>query len=599
MKQPLPILVVLWMWISISAGVAQVKYQTGMRVIDGVQLLQDSNNDNFYRYIPQFPRFSMRPDSTFELLCMKYVGTSGASSNGGIFHALVEFSLPPAYVKQLEVELQREVPEAQIVGPVQLMQADEDDSHGTASFEVVSAILTNTEGDNPFTRNVITSGFAPLLPGSKAAIAANLNQTGASLLWESLQSPTSDVSVSISGYYEAVVEGYNAVVSGEVETIYEHFSQIRNKSEGYKKRQLRNIADELVQEQLLNVEVFDRSEGLGISTKAMADIVELVTDKLIELMFDAETGWSQVPDREVAVEPGQLLNRQERSWLSKTFSLKTDNTPYYTDNQFVLKKREDIRAHRFYMNLSQKTTIKVPIHTAGNLGGIYGDWADEELYFKIVNLGTDFQSRDVHFQVDGRFAGSFDELINSVSVEFRQEPQGDQAMITESLMFRAADLENQFFKTIQYPRLEDEGDDWLNYDYRISWNIKGMDEPVNIPSFGWASSQANSIALIPPIDRKEIEIDADRASFEEAGIHSASIKFMVMLGGKPQVQETMVLRAKDAENTNAITLYGDPDQAMAYQVTWHTKEHGSVDMPVQLLEDEYMFILPPADLAQD
>jgi len=51
----------------------------------------------------------------------------------------------------------------------------------------------------------------------------------------------------------------------------------------------------------------------------MEGILGVVTDKLMELMFDAEMGWAKQPEKETAVEQGQLLGRRERGFFSKIF----------------------------------------------------------------------------------------------------------------------------------------------------------------------------------------------------------------------------------------------------------------------------------------
>ena len=111
------------------------------------------------------------------------------------------------------------------------------------SFEVISAVLSDT-AEGGFTRRLLHSGHAPLTPGSKAAVAAVLSPQGATLLWNTLQEPTSDISVSIHGCYEASVAGYNAKVTAEVSTVYKHFSAVINMQKGYKRRQLQKIVDE-------------------------------------------------------------------------------------------------------------------------------------------------------------------------------------------------------------------------------------------------------------------------------------------------------------------------------------------------------------------
>jgi hypothetical protein len=226
-----------------AAPQALVNYDTGQRIIDGIQLLQDASDPSAYYYIPQFPRLATRADGSFEFVCLKYVGGT-ADTNGGLFHALVEFTLPFDVVEAVEKKLKQQVPNGRIVGPVPLMQALDNGEEGVGSFQVVSATLADKDKGS-FTRTLVTSGRAPLMPGSKAVLAALLNEQGATLLWDSLNGATSDVSVAIHAYYEAAVKAYNAKVTASVDTIYSHFSRISNQQQDFTRRQLRNIVDDL------------------------------------------------------------------------------------------------------------------------------------------------------------------------------------------------------------------------------------------------------------------------------------------------------------------------------------------------------------------
>lgn len=574
---------------------ATVKYDEGRVQIDGIQLLQDSEDENAYYYLTRFVRLSQKEDGSYEFLCIKYVGEDDKAS-GGIFHALVEFSLPKETVEAVEAKLKDKVGEnARIVGPVPMRQFTQEGDKGIGRFDVVSSILTNTEGEDAFTSNILTSGFAPLLPNSKAAIAAKLNPAGATLLWESLKGTTSDVSVSVHGYYEAVVKGYNATISAEASTIYTHYSKIRNYQEGFTRDQMRKITNQMIQDQVLNVDVFDRSEGLGIDTKDMQGIVDIVTEKLIELMFDTKTGWAQKPTEEVAVEANQIKGRQERGWFSSVFGGK-DNTEYYSDNQYVVKRREDVRMNKFYLNLSKSTTIKVPIHTSGNIGGIYEAMQNDERYFKVVNLAdSDFQKRTVHFQIDGGFTDAFNDILNSVSVSFRKKYSENTDDATGDLMFTAKDLEEgKDFKQIIYPRLGIAGSEWLDYNYKISWNLKGETKPIEIPRGQglWKTDNTSLMTLVPPFKKKNIEVDADVAAFKDNDIRSVVVRFMVILNKKPTALRTLVLRDGNTENTSKLKLYHDEGEPIAYQVTWYSKKGKYVE-PLKQLEEDYLFLVTP------
>ncbi len=576
------------------------KYDEGRLQLRGVQLLQDHEDANAYYYIPQVPRMAEREDGSLEFMFMKYVG-KGSGANGGLFHALIEFNLPAAEVNKLQDTLRIVLKNnnARIVGPVPLEQV-KDGEKGVGSFQIVSSVLTNTAGENPFTQSVITSGHAPFQPGSKAAIAACLSQEGATLLWESLTGKTSDVSVTLHGYYEAYVKAYSAVVTAEMNTIYEHYSKVSNFQEGYTRDQLRKITDELSQNQILKIESFDRTASLDVKADELKAILSLVTDKLIELMFDSQSGWAKIPDRETAVEADQIKGRQDRGYFWQVFG-DAEDVPYYSDNQFVLKKRKDIRSNKFYLNLSQATTIKVPMYASGNLGGIYHSMQDDpeslNTYFKLVNMDDpDFQKRDVAFVLDGQFAESFNDIFNFVTVSFRKRYPEDHEDVTSDLLFTRKNIESNSGATplsVTYPRLGiASSDDWLNYEYRVSWNLKGSNYSIKDPvsETQWRQASASGVNLIPPLSRKKVSIEVDPSAFADSSSRSTvTVKFFVVLGGKPVLQRTLILRAKDPGNLHDVTLFHDPDQPVAYQVTRFTPL-GEKRAPLAELKDDFLMI---------
>jgi hypothetical protein len=577
---------------------ATVKYNEGQVMVKGVLFLQEYENPNNYYYLPQYPRLSRNEKGLYELLCMKYVGQGGAETNGGIFHALIEFSMPPEFVETLQKELQEKTANknATIAGPVPLQQTLKEGENTPGGFQIISSILTNTTGKDAFTRNIIASGHAPLLPGSKAAVSARLSQEGATLLFESLKQPTSDVSVSLNGYYEATTKAYNATVTAESSVIYEHYSRLSNIQSGYTRDQLRKITDDLRRDQSLKIDIFDGGGGSGVDTKNLQGILDAVTDKLIELMFDTQNGWSKEPPREAAVEVNQILGRQERGFFSEVFGGAQD-TPYFSDNQFVLKKRTDIRTNKFYLNLSKTAVIRVPFYTSGNLSGIYKNFGADTTYFRTVNLDdADFQRRDVHFQVDGDFAESFKDIFNFVTVSFRKTYGGSQNDATADLIFKRGDLEKgNDIQLIKYPRLGTSTSDWLNYEYRISWSLKGNNLSIKEPSGEnqWKSSKASAISLIPPFSRRLVEVDADRTAFKDAKILTATVRFLAIVGGKPQIQKTITLRAGDPTSTSKVTLFHDVNQPVAYQITWYDNKGKASDSELKEITDNYLLLIPP------
>lgn len=598
-------------------GRTQVKYDEGAVHVQGLTFLQSSRDPMEYQYLPQFPRLATRQDGTFEFLCLKYTSAKTENS-GGLLHALVEFSIPDSLLKLYEKELQKIVPGAKIGGAVPLMESKATgDENIRPGFEIVSAVLSNKDGKDAMTRSLVTSGYAPFTPGSKAAVAALINPTGSTLLWNSFTGPSSDVSVAVNGYYEAAVRAYNAVVTAEMSVVYTHFSKIMNKQSGYNKNQVRQVVDEMIKNGGIKVDVFDRSAGLGVKTSDMDGILGVVTTKLTEIMFDTKTGWSKEPER---VDPNlgfRDQGKQEDTGLMSNiakgiadinnslpilglFSPKRDknyNPQYRTDNQYILKDVKDVRSNKFYLNLSKSTTIKVPFHTAGNLGGLYAKLGEDTRYFRIVNIDDEtYQHRSINFQVDGDFADAFDDIVNFVTVNFRKKYSNGQSDVTSQLIINGNDLKKGItLKELSYPRLGIKTADWLGYEYQVLWSFKGKANPTRFPANEnqWIKSSDPAVSLIPPLVKEYTELDADRKEFLNNGIASASINFVSLQGGDAKVIRTVILRAEDKSSTNKIALYHDKGTKVGYQSTWYSNK-GEAKSEVTYMTSNYLFLSPPA-----
>ena len=566
---------------------AVVHYERGRRQVRGVQLLQAYSDSNAYYYVPQYPRLAMKDDSTYDLLFIKYVGANAATS-GGLFHALVEFTLPQSAVDSLERDLRRENPAAKVVGPVPLIPATSDAAEGVGGFQVISTTL----GDSGFRSSLVTSGGTPVTPGSQAPIAANLKPQGATLLWSSLQSPTSDVSIAIRAYYQAVAEGYNAKVTADVSTIYEHFSRVTNNQAGYKRRQIRNIVDSLQQSSALKVEVLDRTVGTSVKAADMDAILTLVTDKLVEVMFDHQTGWSKEPEHEPGVEPNQLLGRQEEGFFAKVFG--GGDTPYYTDDQYVLKRRQDIRRNTFLLLLSRSGTVKVPVDAAGNLGGLFEHLPHRDRYFQVISMNdTTYQSDTLHFELDGEFVDAFRDLVNFVAVNVRTMGTTRPAFATSVQLLPTDVAKGKTIVDVPIQRLNLGAGE--QYEYQVRWSIRGGATVMQPPQRSqWLRTNDRAVALRPPLDRRVIEIDCDRRMLQDRRLASGVVSFATILGGEARRDRQVTLRAGDAESTTRIVVYLDHNQAIGYRTAWFGPSYYK-QMPVQLLDGDYLYLTPPAD----
>ena len=580
-------------WACLLAGMchAVVKYDEGRIEINGIQLFQDSESANAYYYLPPYPRISQLQNGDFEFMCTKYVGVNGQEGSGGLFHALVQFSLTKDELVALEKKLKEKFPQAMLMGPVPMMENEEE--KGISGFRIISTILDTTV-KNAFTSNVITSGKAPFLPGSKAAIAAHLTADGATLLWDSFQGGTSDVSIVVEGYFLAKVKAYKATVNADLELVYNHFSSFANKQSGFSREQATHVLDSLCQSGTIDIDVADMSSALNVNTEAYQNLLKIITEKVVDQMFDVKSGWAKVPATESPAQPTDLKERYQRGAFVRFFA--GDGTSaYIPDDQLVLKSKTEIRSFHFFLNLTQSTVIKVPVYSAGNIRGFYNEYKNDKRYFRVVDMNDPaYQFRDVYFQINGNFVSSFGDIIDQVSVIVQKDyPDENANSFTDILIFNKAAIDSgKIIQTVSYRRMGDSSGDWLKYKYKIGWKFIGIDSLITVPSKDWFGTDLSAVSIEPPFERTEIEVNVDKKLQEEQGVVRASVRFASMLFNKPYKGKMLVIRPSDPSESIKAIVYHDKNQPMVYQVNWYSN-YGSIQDDLKVLTDEYLFLIPP------
>jgi hypothetical protein len=275
---------------------ATVKFDGRSFLIDGVLLLQDADDTLAYYYAPKYPTLALKQDSSAEFLFMKYIGEDQESS-GGLFHALIEFTISDSELKVILKKLQKKVPKARLKGRLSFLPSNgSNGDYSGPTFQVVSSVLSNT-GDGGLTRSILASGNAPMTPGSKAAIAANLDSRGSSLFAASLKSgETSDISIGLKAYYEAILPSYNAVITVDMEKIYSEFLDDSSKKKFFSQKDIKKTLDSIANKGGIKIDIADRSQAMDIDNAAMASLVDMISAKITDTMFGAAEGDVKPPE---------------------------------------------------------------------------------------------------------------------------------------------------------------------------------------------------------------------------------------------------------------------------------------------------------------
>lgn len=574
-----------------------VKFDEGRLVLEGVQLFQDRDTPGDYYYLPNSPSLSRKPDGTLDFLFVKYVGQGGEMANGGLLHALIEFDLTADEVSSLAKALAIKVPGARLKGPVPLQQASMPGIENLGSFWILTSVLKS--GSNGGAQKVITSGKAPFLPGSKAAIAVGMTQQEATLLWESMKGAASDVSVVIEGYFEASLKSYQAEVRADLSEVYEYFLTAQEGKPGYSRPELLNHVDSLIRTQAIRIKMVDREQATAISAVSMSYILEVISNQLIRSIFDSRTGWVKTEENEPLVKSA-LEAKIATGWLPN-IAWNNSNEAFRSYNYYVLKEKTLIKQFNFLLDMNQSTTIKVPVRAVGNLQVIYERHNEGNPYFQVVNLDApDFQERQVFCQLNSDYFEAFNELINFASVRLRKKMNyGEESIVVAdtTLVFLRKDLlSGMDFKSFLYPRLGIQDSTWLIYEYRTAWNIKGIktSKSDDTRNDGWLTASDPVLLLNPPLSKVEIDVDVDLDTLRHREISVAEIQFYVILGEVPVLQKQILVTSREARELFRVNLFTDPDEPVVYRVRWYGK-NGTYEDEVKILNSEYIYLFPDSE----
>jgi len=131
---------------------------------------------------------------------------------GGIVHALVTLSVTPEQIQQAQSELQGQRAGGRIRGPVMYKQG---------TFGLITSFKDPAGG---LVTQLCGVGKAPALDGEAAAVSILLTKRGAQILWESMQTPTPDISFTFEMQMEGFRPPARAILEADFDQIYSHKS---------------------------------------------------------------------------------------------------------------------------------------------------------------------------------------------------------------------------------------------------------------------------------------------------------------------------------------------------------------------------------------
>ena len=551
---------------------------------------------NWY-YLPTSPHISKHPDGTPQFSMVRFV-TDKTKQEGGvegaILHFMVEYGLSAAQKAETEKLLKKAEKGAILKGTVPLEVGSEG-----SSFNVVSATLN----DKGFASTLITSGKAPVMEGQKVAVAARLDQYGATLLAKSLENPTTDISVVFDLQYIVKLPAYDVSVSINYDRYHEvqnEYTETKNKTTSRKRywdpkwynplkisTRKTTVITESEQQQMIDflqesgVVTFNYIQHVPDADK---EIVESGLYKLVlESFFDMQKRLGTPSDEELTSDEESDDDKARADERRKEAS-KAKNYTYTT-----YQRKEITRKSTQTLSLKKTIARYEPHQMVGNIGTWYKQYKDNPKLFSEVNLDDPFfQRRELRFIIDNEAYDIFKDMVNYATVKIRVPRKDGQPFMEEATFDRKYIEQNGQTISLSYARMNDDAG---IFEYATQWSLRGGQLYPVKPK--WQQGEIMAVTLAAPVQPQAIEAEADLSELDQLGISRASVELRYKRFGR-QYSDTQGLALSPGQGESLVqkTIYHDRgSDKIEYRLVFHHKKLGKlVSDKWQTVDGGYLYV---------
>jgi len=565
------------------------------------------NKPRGWYYLPREPRLSYKnkkPEATFvKFITDETVEAGGAE--GGLFHMMVTYGLTRKEEAELEKELKKAVPGAQLKGMVDL-----EPSKTGENFIVTSGTLSD-EGFAP--TGVLTSGRAPNF-GGKAAIAGRLSSLGAQLMEATFENTTSDLSVTFAYDYIVKTQAYKAEIRIDMDRIQDMSDcalNLRDKSTSTKtKFDTKGFVVGMLAFGPIGAAIFglkrkkktrisEKDIRQGYDTMISMGAVQVVTDQNIpdvdvsaiesSLMTMAMESFTNMQKSFATNQELQAKRSSDQSDADKAAAKQRAKDKASADNYsyFTLTRKQSRMSGVQTFNITKGIALYRTHSMTGNMGGFIRKHK-KHIYDEVLLNDPFFKRGTVTVDLDTEALDLYESnMINNAAVEvivpFKGGSYKNGDVFTRDNISSGGIMKQFTFAT----RGKDMAKRKCSFRYIETWSLKGGGKWPKAPRAKCAKEMA--VTLVPPITTRRIDVEADLAEMEELGVRGADVLLKHNRYGE-EVVETARFRVAKGEPYLEQTLFVDKDDKdVQYKIVLTHRDKGKFSSDWALLEDDFVY----------
>lgn len=595
-----------------EAQILDSENKVGITLSDGTQVIcygrantassySYNKFSNEYYYLPTNLRLSAKSDGTPEFIFMKYTTEETADAGGvqgALMHFLMEWGLTPSQEKDLQDKIKNklgdlknvnpkysQVKNPKVVGPVNLKANIEGET-----FRIISGTLTNEK----FTPNLVSSGKAALLPGSKMAVAALMDKNGAQLLSATFDKARSitDVSLNLRFQFDVLTPAVDGKITVNWTEISKEFQKYTRdyehrdvddgtmpasnslKDDVVTDTEMDSISSFLLKSKLVDIKLDQLQPNSPIAQEVTQAFMEYFIASVAERQFQSPPEGEPLE----SIKPGEPYQPDK-------------NLYQYHFNSTRIAQKTSIGMETY--NLKLRIPVVQEVTITENLASWYDQVKHNRKCVSSVNLNDPFfQHRQIQMILDAEAEAMMGEEVNAVTVDVRKRrSQGND--FQDAVIIDKNSLANGTLASLTYARGEDRNPDV--YEYRTQWSLRGGN--IYPPNPRWEKGDWMGINLVAPVTPRTVLFEGDLAEMADRGYVRATLQLRYQKFGKEH-ESNIPLTVSAGQPLVQKTIYTDKDtRGYVYRLILTHKRNGKLVLPWESkINDDYVYAIIPQKL---
>jgi hypothetical protein len=535
-----------------TAGAQQILIDHGVRA-GALWCFPLAAEPKTYVYLPSSARLAADESGKPQFSFVRYVAAPKAgegqesiraAGGGGILHFLVLIDTPESAVTEAARVLRETLKDQDVTlrGPIVFAEG---------RYALVSSVLVKP--DAPPERKLLASGRAPVLEGNRLAFSFDLSPEQATLLRQSLQMRTPDVSIVFDMTFAGLNDAYDAELTIDWSEVRKTQSFSAGGSVYYVGADVEAAFDEMRRNNAIKL----RSSGNDASMEALLNTVYA---KLLELMFRPVE-----PEKVPESDRGGLTDAL-KAILGNKGALGSRKTTGFGLN--VAYQLKDLRSSGLStLNFNHRASVDRHAFITFNIGDLYQRYGRDAAFFRDIPLDDPtFRQREIQIGIDGALVPEFDKYINGVTVTLRKRHQnGEEETPREVVLDRAAVQKAPAGFKLAYGWNGDEDRvAWLQYDYRTHWSFRGG----GVYQTDWTKADAPMIDLFAPYERRVIQIVGNMDTLKKRQVRAVVVDVDYPFFGDRRRQTVVVRPDQPGEEPRIEITLPLGQQQYGYAITW-------------------------------